>query len=357
MLLAIGLLAGAALAGALAVLQSLSPDGMFGGLLNRLGAPMKADWKSALTIVVSLAGLFGLTGFLTDYLGDVQAWATYEETDAKHVARNKVLDEALTVLTHVLSDPQCDRVAVVAHSLGTSVAHDALLALNRRNRATNPTNPMDGPLPLNKIEHFVTMGSPIDKIEYFFESYASACHRYKRVVEDLRGDIGTAPFSKNRKPYVHWINFWDEGDVISGALQSPASASHFAARVDNVHVENFAFPAPGASHSGYFDNRTSIGILFEAIYLRRHSFRTLKPAAPRKPPDYASVYLGPGKALGARTLYLLLALALPWMGLAGLILHIAGARAIGFGVWGAAGVAAIILAVSWMLGRRQLNPL
>jgi pimeloyl-ACP methyl ester carboxylesterase len=239
--------------------------------LTQLDAPLKADWKTVVAIAASLAGLVGIGRFLTDYLGDVEAWATYEETDIKHMARNKVLDQSLELLTHVLGDPACERVTVIAHSLGTSVAHDALLALTRRNRAFKPEDPIAGPVPMNKIEHFVTMGSPIDKIEYFFESYSSPSHRYKRVVEALRGDIGAPPFTRNRHPYIHWINFWDQGDAISGALHSPASAVDFNQRVDNVHVANFGFRS-GASHGGYFNNRTVIDALFRIIYRRDGSF-------------------------------------------------------------------------------------
>ena len=121
-------------------------------------------------------------------------------------------------MTHVLEDEACGRVIVVAHSLGTAVAMDTLLRLGRYNRARDRENPMEGPLPLEKLRCFVTMGSPIDKIHYFFESYRSSYHRYVRVVEALRGDISTAPFAKNRKPHIHWINVWDRGDAISGEV-------------------------------------------------------------------------------------------------------------------------------------------
>src|SRR5262249_28825963 len=245
MALTLVMLAGAAVFGVLISLQSLLAIAPLADLLETIEAPVKADWKTAATIAASLAGLVGLGKFLTDYLGDVEAWATYEETDLKFMARSKVLEQSMELLTHVLSDPACERVTIVSHSLGTSVAHDTVLALTRRNRAYKPDDPITGPVPLNKIEHFVTMGSPIDKIEYFFESYSSRSHRYKRVVESLRGDIGSPPFTRNRHPHIHWINFWDQGDVISGALQSPASAAEFCQRVDNVHVRSLSFPAPG----------------------------------------------------------------------------------------------------------------
>jgi hypothetical protein len=267
------------------------------------------------------------------------------------MARNKVLDRSIELLTHVLDDPACERVTIVAHSLGTSVAHDALLALTRRNRAFKPDDPIAGPVPMTKIEHFVTMGSPIDKIEYFFESYSSPSHRFKRVVEALRGDIGSPPFSRNNRPYIHWINFWDQGDAISGGLHSPTAAANSNQRVDNVHVANFRFPDPGASHGGYFNNRTVIDTLFRVIYRRAGSFRTLAQPAPGKPYDYASVYEGPGEPLGTRSVYAVLAFATPPLVVIGLLAWLFNVRLLGYGAWGLAAVAAIVLVVGYVASR------
>jgi hypothetical protein len=359
MTLGLVLLVGAALFGILLVLQGVLALPGLESALKKFGVPLEADWKTVLPFGVAIAGFVGITRFLTDYLGDVEAWATYEETDLKHTARNKVLDESLQILTHVLCDPACERVTVVAHSLGTSVAHDALLAMTRRNRAHRPEDPISGPVPLDKIEHFVTMGSPIDKIEYFFESYSSHSHRYKRVIEAFRGDIGAPPFTRNRHPHIHWINFWDQGDTISGPLHSPASAVGFAQRVDNVHVANFHFPAPGASHGGYFDNRLVIDALFRIIYLRERSFLTLQQPAPGQPYDYASVHMGPGDPLGTRAAYYLAAAATPLLGLAGVVAWLFELRLLGYVSAGLLAVAALFLSGGYVGSKikGQQNPI
>jgi hypothetical protein len=192
------LLAGGTLTLVLALLQRFTNFAAGTGLAS-LALVAAPTLTTALGIVTTLVSVV-LGKFLTDYMGDVEAWATYEETDEKNERRQKVLERGVQTFAHVLGDPRCNRVAVVAHSLGTSIAHDTLLTLARQNRAINPQDPIAGPVPLHKVEHFITMGSPIDKIEYFFESYRSGSHRYKRVVEELRGDIGNVPFCRNRKP-------------------------------------------------------------------------------------------------------------------------------------------------------------
>src|SRR5262249_12071333 len=92
--------------------------------------PTLANVLGVVALVVSAAGL---TRFIKVYLGDVQFWCTYEETDEKHVKRRAILDEATVMLEHVLRDERCARVVVVAHSLGTAIAMDALLQLGRYN--------------------------------------------------------------------------------------------------------------------------------------------------------------------------------------------------------------------------------
>ncbi len=134
--------------------------------------------------------------------------------------------------------------------------------------------------------------------------------------------------------------FWDQGDTISGALHSPASAAGFYQRVDNVHVANFSFPDPSASHSGYFENRIVIEALFRVIYRRDASFRHLTQPAPDKPYDYENIYLGPGERV-----------------LIGLVARLLELRIISYASFGLAVLAVISLLtgylVSWFQGQRN----
>ncbi|MDJ0391523.1 hypothetical protein QMO56_25805 [Roseomonas sp. E05] len=318
--------------------------------LESLSALAPPTLQTAFVLVAAMAAFFGLSSFLTEYLGDVEAWATYEETNEKHERRAKVIDIGASTLAHVLGDERCERAVVLGHSLGSSIAHDTLLSVLRFNRARNRQDPILGPVPLHKVEHFVTLGSPIDKIEYFFESYRSEFHRYRRVVEYLRGDICTEPFCRNRKPSIHWINFWDDADPVSGPLHSPAGHRGFTQRVDNVHVESLTFPNPGASHRAYFFNSNVVECLFGVIFLRSWSFRTL-PRRQGQDYDWESAYLGgPLDYPGRRRGWLHLAAFIPWASLAGLVAY-AVEPAWGPWPWAPAGLAALTLAVASLLSR------
>lgn len=337
------------------------------GALSGLSASLKIEslmealqpsLTAAAGILVSLAGAIGLGGFLTNYMGDVEAWATYEETNERHEKRSKVIKVCSDLIRHVLQDEACERAVIVSHSLGTSVAHDTLLHLARHNKAANPENPMEAPIDLEKISHFFTLASPIDKISYFFESQRSKSHRYIRVVEDLRGDIGTEPFTKNKTHRnTHWINFWDEADVISGAIQSPTNRDRFDHRVDNVHVPSLAFPAPGKAHSAYFENATVIRTIYESTYWNTYGYDTLVKPDPKhkKGYDYESVALRPGAPRGeARRLHVPIVLA-PWLAVIGTIGVFAKSSVvtwIGFGpMWAIIGIAFL----AWLFNRSKPN--
>jgi len=238
-----------------------------------------------------------LKRFLSDYLGDVQQYVTYEETDDKYQRRTKILDRTVSLLRHVLLDPRCTRVVVIAHSLGSVIAYDSLIELHRYNLAlkadateqsTAPTNALGGSttqefqqLCLDKIQHFVTMGSPIDKTLYFFATLRSRVSRYVETVEAIRGNLSTPPFTTLPKegravqgllPQIHWVNYWDQADVISGPIWNVVSPDIDIQRVDNVRVVSYTIPAPGSSHAGYFFHQNVLQDLYDMIFKNRFSF-------------------------------------------------------------------------------------
>ena len=288
--------------------------------------PLIGDQSKVTGILfVATLSLIGIVRFITDALGDVEAWSTFAETNEKHRVRKAVLACGTGLLTHILADGKCERVVVTAHSLGTAIANDTLLALARSNRASNERyrmrgDPALGGVDLKRIEHLVTFGSPIDKIEYFFESSRSQSHRYRRVTEDLRGDIGEEPYLANTKPHIHWINVWDDGDLVSGPLTSPASAARNRNLVDNVHMQGFAFPNPVSAHIRYIRYHPFVAMLFGIIVHREKSFPGMT-VAQKRAKTYGPLIVGPGQKPGARRWAHLLALALPWVLAITLLLH------------------------------------
>ena len=339
--------------------------GWFNVPTDKLPAFFEPSWSNAAALAGALALAAGFGNFLGRFMGDVESWASLSETDALHERRKAVLNEGMDIMRHVLADPKCKRVIVIGHSLGTSVAHDTLLALAQRNHGHNNNGDvMRGPIALTKIRHLVTIASPIDKINYFFESYRTKFPTYTRAYEAMRGDIQSAPFSRNiSQPYMHWVNYWDGADVISGSLQSPTAAERMTHKVNNVHVSNERFPSPGRAHSAYFQNRTVISQLFEMIYYGKGNYDGdtvgFVNDDPKQGRDYAALDFKPENPSGSGAIYRGLAAILIWSGVATalgflfsvpLLITIAG---------GITGVAAFFIFIGWgaSLGAGNKEPL
>lgn len=287
---------------------------------------LEPGWKNAWTIVAGLIAILGGKRFLEEYLGDVQLWSTYEETDEKHAKRKEIMATTTGVMRHVLMDKNvhggCERMVVVSHSLGTTIAHDALLQLRRHNEAEKGSASPEL-LPLERLDHFVTIASPVDKIHYFFESQPNTGYRYKRVKEEIRGDLGCSPFVYEGKPHVHWVNIWDKADIISGPLDSPADSDGKALPVDNLEVSSLAFPDPAASHSAYFRNSKVLGYLFRVIFEGYASYWS--PEKKDGHTDYLGFNLSKeGGGRSSTRLVQALMMILPWLGAVYLITELLG---------------------------------
>jgi hypothetical protein len=232
---------------------------------------LEPNISNAVAVIAVLLSMLGIRRFFSDYIGDIRQFVTYEETQPLYERRKKILETSDKVLRHVLEDELCDRVVVVSHSLGTAIALESILRLRAANQATQPDADdeqiMTRPLSLLKLQHLITFGSPIDKINYFFAAIGSPTRSYEQMIEQLRGDISSVPFSRpGKQPYIHWINFWDQGDPISGPIESVAGTIIREQHVDNVQVASYLWPDPAGSHSGYFRHRDVISRIFGVVF-------------------------------------------------------------------------------------------
>ncbi len=238
--------------------------------------------KASLAAVAAVGLVTILLKPLRDHLGDVQQYVTYQETDVKYQHKQAILQNTTAVMRHVLRDAHCKRIIVLAHSLGTVIALDTILGLHRPQRLTTAGSLSDetGQM-LAKVTHFVTMGSPINKVEYFFATVHSKIPIYLQVVNDLRGDLSTLPFSYDGEPHVHWVNYWDQGDAISGPLHTIVG-EHIdirRQRVDNVRIASYLWPNPAGSHTGYVRNLHVLGDIGDMIFEGKYSFVPNEPQA------------------------------------------------------------------------------
>lgn len=223
---------------------------------------------------LAIAAAIFLLWFLGRTASDIRLWASIRENEKNYRLRRAIIDKAKRAITHVIKDAHCTRIIIVAHSLGTSIAFDALRELGKHNIARLETRPKEV-LQLSKLSHFITLGSPIDKVSYFFESKDSQHYRANRVRETMRGDLSREPFFRNGKQQISWINIWDDADIISDALYCPLSQKHDGSRflgatIENIQIASGIFPNPYKTHTRYLENRTAVALIFGAIFLNDH---------------------------------------------------------------------------------------
>ena len=207
--------------------------------------------------------------FLTRDFAGVRFWAGMREDDRYHAKRREILAETVAMIRHVLAHPDCRRLVIVAHSLGTAIAYDALRELGQYNeaRARRPEQVVR----MFPVTDLVTLGSPIDKIAYFFESSESRTYRAARLRDALRGDLSTEPFHSQGRTRIAWTNFHDWADPVSDALYTPLGlrpegGAFIGATIENVAVVNSPLFAPVASHAGYLRNPIVAGAIHDILF-------------------------------------------------------------------------------------------
>lgn len=189
---------------------------------------------------------------LSNVLNDISIYNTTDPKSRFFRIKNCILDGAVDGLRYLLEAKEddskklsfrYDRVLLAGHSLGSQVAFDSI---NRLNHLVNQeeikgynhegkSTLSENPIPINKrLAGFVTFGSPLDKIAFFFREQVSEneyirsqllnyYHGFKqRDWINLNGRIEEYKLIENKRQRlfedIQWRNYWDARDYVSGSL-------------------------------------------------------------------------------------------------------------------------------------------
>jgi hypothetical protein len=162
-----------------------------------------------------------------DYIGDVVAYTATDRKAHLFKVRQSILRNSRLMLESILKNNEYGSVIVASHSLGTVVGYDTL---NRIHKLPKKENYFD------KIKGFITFGSPLDKIAFYFREHIAEdakirlqminnLHSFKKVEMKYPGiDIDASDSLKvvdntsNNLESVRWINFFDSNDPVGGNL-------------------------------------------------------------------------------------------------------------------------------------------
>lgn len=224
-------------------------------------------------IIYHLIFVFGIFSFLymyvqgRNYVFDVVSWTADAESGERYAARGRVLRYAQHLIRHIASDPYCSECIVIGHSLGTSIATEALLREGVRATARRSLDSGAALEALAKIKTVFTIGSPIDRIFYLFQVDSSFSHRYSRLFEEQRLSLELPPFSyATKKSETKIVNFWSRFDPISSSIISiRKNVSDRRDAIQNREALPSKFPFPIGSHTSYFSDRSVIKPIYWSI--------------------------------------------------------------------------------------------
>jgi len=221
-------------------------------------------------------------------LKDLVIYTTSDVRSQNYEIRRRILDGAVEELKLLLNSGRYDQIVVVGHSLGSAIAYDALDCISHDMNVSGGISPQVA----SKIKGLVTLGSPLDKIAFFFHeripkensiqrailahlhnfkrlpltidqplkdrertpkensiqrailAHLHNCRRRKLTIDQPFTDIED-PFPSKLDNCARWVNFYHKKDHISGHLDA-----YYVADEDNVQCEG---TVPGVGiHSCYW---------------------------------------------------------------------------------------------------------
>src|SRR5690606_19272522 len=101
-----------------------------------------------------------------DFVGDVVVYSSTSQKDKTFEIRKKILDGAFNQLKIILECGKYENIIAAGHSLGSVIAYDAINKINNEMLFNEKLRLCAG-----KLKGFVTFGSPLDKIAFFFRDH------------------------------------------------------------------------------------------------------------------------------------------------------------------------------------------
>ncbi|WP_455270901.1 hypothetical protein [Rhizobium herbae] len=219
---------------------------------------------TAISLVIS----FCVIKAAKEYAYDVLTWTISSEKDQRFQTRERVVGYTRRLINHVASGHDCEDYFIVSHSLGTSIATEALLQEGQRANAEEDKDEAKRRLGiLGKLVAVFTIGSPIDLIFNFFQTDTTSSHRYNRLREEQRLSIAMPPFRiAGRAGHAKLVNVWSRFDPISSPLTSlRKSISERRDAIVNVEAIPSGISSPLEAHVSYYADPNVMGLIYNTI--------------------------------------------------------------------------------------------
>ena len=186
-------------------------------------------WLPLWFVVAALLVVGGKTlaqSWIVNFFGDVQIYTTRNQNSDFFAMRETILECVSKTIIDACSananeGQGYDRVFVLAHSLGSTIAMDALI---RFSEATEQAPELRSAL--RRVRGFVTFGTSLEKTKYFFDvNNPSPSLALEQWNDDLYGALFTPDVRELQKPDagaegIFWLNDWYFKDAVGNAIDS-----------------------------------------------------------------------------------------------------------------------------------------
>lgn len=228
---------------------------------------------------------------VVDFIGDVAIYTSTEQKSLHYEVRQRILHESQIFLEGLLDESihNYDRIIIVGHSLGSVIAYDTLNRLNIKANNNNHPNIYTYIKSLEKIHGLVTIGSPLDKVLFYFrpqtkdtqtvrEQLLTNIHSFKRRknTDELK-QIKKQSQGLDQNPIkqffdkIWWVNLYHEKDPISGFLNfydiKDENNIDLASLTENNSALTSQDSAWGSAHNSYWKRSHFYKKLFEMLSL------------------------------------------------------------------------------------------
>jgi len=228
--------------------------------------------------------------FLVAWMGDVLLMTDADETAKTYPMRRRVIRCAVERLEYLFGQPvgplkhavapstgpryegdlpDFDRVIIAGHSLGSHVAYLGLCEYFSRLREIARLNPPAAPAGKGgapdylaefhrKFCLFLTYGSPLDRVRFFFDSGSSGSEVTDTLCNLHEQHKGAHSTSNQAFYRAGWLNLYCLTDIVSTKLV------RFGALVRNEHIWSLLWP-PVVCHSFYLADPFVLQVLRDEV--------------------------------------------------------------------------------------------
>ncbi|PHR73923.1 MAG: hypothetical protein COA66_02380 [Arcobacter sp.] len=170
--------------------------------------------------------------YMQNYITDLVIYTSADTRSKNFNTKNNMINNAIQAIKDLYSDNS--EIILIGHSLGSALMYDCINKINIESNYNNKSKKL-----LKSIKGIVTLGSPINKIRYFFEESSkeeqfirkqiidsNRCFRSKdRYItsttanDTLNSEKYTIKKIDNNTKNIQWINIYNSYDYISGKLK------------------------------------------------------------------------------------------------------------------------------------------